>query len=464
MLAWAGAVKAAPTDGPAGAARRCALRVVLRALGGEFLSRALNDELAESRLSGQDRSLVTDLAYGTLRYLLALDTRLAPLLRDADRLPADVRGALRIGSYELVVRGTPAYAAVDAWVDVTKSVSAKHAKLVNAVLRRVAASDTRDPLDGPQPERDLSLPRWLFDRFVNSVGRDAASRAAEGMLEPEPLWLTAFGPMAEESLRDQGVELRDGPVLPAPSGIAWPEWPKSLSVRSPLPLRELNAFTHGLVQPQNPASLYAAKLLGTGRGDVVYDLAAGHGVKTATLAAAGASVVAVEVSQRRSRAAQRNLRRLGLEAEHVVADLLGDWPDDSVAPGDAVLLDAPCSGTGTLRGNPEIKLRLREEDLGRMATTQSLMLEAAARAVRPGGTLVYAVCSLTPEEGVRQIERFLSSREDFSELAMPVGGALVAAVGSGSAGGPGPVGGPGAYVLPVDGLDGFYLARLRRER
>src|SRR5690606_28164377 len=119
-------------------------------------------------------------------------------------------------------------------------------------------------------------------------------------------------------------------------------------------------------------------------------------------------------------------------------------------PGDRVLLDAPCSGVGTLRGNPEIKLRLRPEDLPGMAEMQARMLQAAAQAVRPGGTLVYAVSSLTPEEGVRQVERVLAGAPDFAALPMPEATPFVSR------------GGPGAYVLPVDGLDGFYLARLQR--
>lgn len=436
-----------------GAARRTALEIVVRVLSGAYLSRALSEALAAGVLSGQDRSLVTELAYGTMRFLIAMDVRLAPFLSHPDRLPPAAHAALRLGAFELLFRGTPAYAAVDAWVEVAKTTSPKHAKLVNAVLRRVARTVDAPSSAGhaaPDPERDLSLPPWLFGKFVASLGHAAASEAARGMLEPEPLWLTAYAPEAEDALVAQGVEVRRGPALRLPPDVPDRAWPTSLSVRSPLPLTELVAFQRGLVQPQDPASLYAARLVGAADGDLVYDLAAGHGVKTAALAATGAEVVSVELSEGRSRRARRNLSRLGLSARHVVADLLTPGPGVLSPPGDAVLLDAPCSGTGTLRGNPEIKLRLKASDLAEMVATQARMLTVAAEGVRPGGTLVYAVCSLTPEEGVAQVESFLAAMPGFVALEMPLGAPFVA------------LDGPGAYVLPVGGLDGFYLARLRR--
>lgn len=469
-------------------ARTAALEAVVRSLGGAYLSRALSGELDRARLDGYDRSLASDLAYGTVRRLLAIDARLTPYLERPDRLPPRVLAALRLGAYELLWRGTPAYAAVSAWVDVVKAMSQRHAALANAVLRRLAreaqapgrtgaaaGTGTGEPADaeaaagqgagpgatapagagygrpaaaGLDPVRDLSLPGWLFERFAAALGREAAVRAALGMLEPEPLWLTALREDAEEALRAEGCEVRPGPELPLPEG--GPAWPRSLSVRSPVPLARLRAFQEGLVQPQNPSSLFVARLLGARAGELVYDLASGQGVKTATLAASGARVVAVELSEKRAEGARRNLARLGLEAEHVVADLAAGWPGPDAPLGDRVLLDAPCSGTGTLRGHPEIKLRLAPEDVRRLAALQDDLLGAAARAVRPGGTLLYAVCSLTPDEGVERVEAFLGGTPGFAPLPLPEapGVVLPASVG--------------AYVLPVGGLDGFYLALLAR--
>src|SRR5690606_8476084 len=198
--------------------------------------------------------------------------------------------------------------------------------------------------------------------------------------------------------------------------------------------------------PQNPASLFAALLLGVRPGDAALDLAAGQGIKSAVLAAQGADVTAVEIDPRRSRAAEANLRRLGLAVRHVVADLQDPPP---LEPAPRVLLDAPCSGSGTLRGHPEIKLRLDERQVAWLAANQRAMLGRAADLVAPGGTLVYAVCSLTPDEGPEVVADLLSRRDDVTPEPFDPPVASVAA-------------GAGRFLLPVDGLDGFYLARLRR--
>src|SRR5690606_14560564 len=167
-------VTAAPAgagpESPTASARSTALAVVVRALGGAYLSRALDEALGSAELSGQDRSLAADLAYGTLRRYLSLGAVLGGYLEDPDRLPPRVRAALCLGAYELLHRGTPPYAAVSAWVDVVKAGSPRHAGLVNAVLRRLAREAGDEGREGasdadPDPVRDLSLPPWLFERF-----------------------------------------------------------------------------------------------------------------------------------------------------------------------------------------------------------------------------------------------------------------------------------------------------------
>jgi len=447
-------------------ARATALAVVARCLEGKYLAPALRQALDASGLEGADRSLVTDLSYGTLRRLLQLDAALAPYLKAPGRLPPRVLVALRIGAYELLQRGTPAYAAVSAWVELVKHDTPALAPLANAVLRRVArlaasqgeagsvatesvateaaASDESAAAEPIDPERDLSLPAWLHERFAASLGEDAARRAALGMLEPEPLWLTPFSDRAERVLLDQGCEVGAGPLT-------------SLRVRAPTPLDRLVAFRDGLVQPQNPSSLYAARLLGAGPGDTVFDLASGQGVKTAVLAAGGAEVIAVERSQQRVRSARSNLRRLGLSVRHVVADLVTVDPEvlfaESGGPVAKVLLDAPCTGTGTLRGHPEIKLRLTAADVDDLARIQSALLDTAARLVAVGGRLLYAVCSLMPEEGPLQMASFLARHDGFAVRGFTPPLPFVAAKGE-----------LGNFVLPVNGLDGFFLCVLERVR
>lgn len=435
-------------------ARESALEVVTQCLAGEFLAPSLRKVLDASGLQGAERSLVTDLSYGTVRRLPQLDAALAPFLKSPAKLPARVLIALRIAAYELLFKGTPSYAAVSAWVEVVKGETPALTSLANAVLRSLTRQEA-EPSSGDEgagaeaavdPERDLALPAWLYQSFVASLGEDTARRAALGMLEPEPLWLTAFSPRAEAALRAQDCEVLAGPTT-VEGGL------QSLRVRSPLPLDRLLAFREGLVQPQNPSSLYAAQLLVAEQGELVFDLASGQGVKTAVLAAAGARVIAVERSSRRNRAARANLRRLGLGVQHVVADLVSASPDELLAhaegPVAKVMLDAPCSGTGTLRGHPEIKLRLSQEDVSSLARTQAAMLDTAAQLVAPGGSLLYAVCSLTPEEGPQQAASFLERDARFAYCDFLPALPNIASDA-------------GRFVLPVDGLDGFFLSLLER--
>lgn len=408
-------------------ARILAIDIVRRVLRGAFLAPTLRRALDASDLEGIDRSFVTDLSYGTLRRLDWIDAALAPRLRAPERLPVRARAALRLGTYDLLVRGTPRHAVVHAWVEAVKAEEPGLAGLANAVLRRVEAPRGADDLR-------LLLPAWLAERFEAALGPEAAERSARAMWEPGPVWLRSYGERAAESLAADGCEVRPGPLE------------GTLRVRAPVPLDRLRAYRDGLVQPQNPASALPALALDVRHGEHVLDLAAGNGIKTAQLAAAGAVVTAVDIDPRKVAARTSNLARLGLEAEHLTADLTRPV---GRSPADSVLLDAPCTGTGTLRGHPEIKLRLSPQDVDRAAALQSAMLDTAAGLTAPGGRLVYAVCSLTDTEGEVQIRRFLERHADFrsESVTCPVPHVPV---------------GAGVYVLPEDGLDGFFIARLRR--
>lgn len=440
------------SGGEGSGARRVALAVVEAVMSGAHLTPTLSRELNAAALGAAPRSFATDLAYGTIRRLPQLDAALAPLLTAPQRLPPRVLNILRIGAYELLHRGTPPYAAVDSWVGVTRAKVPRLAPLVNAVLRRVKPPANEEALE--EHER-AALPEWLFREFERALP-EAALEAALAMLEPGPLWLTIYSPRAAELLEEEGAEVTPFPfsagavqMAPRTNGTVSEGYPRSVKVRSPLPVAKSAAYTQGLAQPQNPSSLAAARMLGAGQGDPVYDLASGAGIKSAALAAMGAAVTAVERSARRSRAAERNLKRLGLSAEQVVADLTQPL---ELPPRPFVLLDAPCTGTGTLRGHPEIKLRLTPPALGELVELQLRLLTNAARLVAPGGRLVYAVCSLTHEEGAGVVSRFLAERGEFAPEQCPL--SLPAAAP--------PAGGPGRYILPLGGLDGFYVAHLRR--
>jgi 16S rRNA (cytosine967-C5)-methyltransferase len=409
-------------------ARDVALETARHVSRGALLSRALGRALDASGLASRERALVTDLVYGSLRWRIWLDAALAPRLRDPGALPDDVREALRLGAYEKLIRGTPPHAAVSAWVDVVRVRSPRLTGLVNAVLRRV------EPPADPSPAVRASLPRALWRRIEAALGPQAEA-AVDAMHAPAPLWLVDHAGDAAERLAADGSEVAPGPL------------PGTLRVRPFARLGDLPAFRDGAVQPMNPASYAVTRILDAPAGARVLDLCSGRGVKTAALASAGARVEAIERDPGKVDQARRNLARLGVQAEHRVADLSRPLPD--ATPASHVLLDAPCSGTGTLRGHPEIALRFSEDALAEGARLQERLLDGAAELVAPDGALVYAVCALTPEEGPERVAAFLDRHGDFTPE--PVDSGL-----------PQRAAGPGAFLLPLDGLDGFYVARLRR--
>ena len=406
-----------PGSGP----RSLALRV-LEAVGrGRYLEPTLDLALEKSRLAGPDRGLATRIAYGVLQRLLYLDRALSARLRNQNALPSPVRWILRAGSYEKLFLRTPDYALVNEWVELAKERSPRHAGLVNAVLRRV------EPVGAPPWVRE-SVPRFLYEHWRELFGDASFVRHFN---EPPPLWVTAF-PGAEEALAEEGVAFEPGPV------------PGSLRLLDP-PLRATRAYRLGLVQPQNPASLLAAQLLEPGPGDRVLDLAGGAGIKAAWMASRGARVTSYDRDRKAQERGARNLERLGISVEFRTADLTRGVGER--AP--KVLLDAPCTGTGTIRHHPELRYRLAPGDPERMAELQTALLETAAAATEPGGVLVYSVCSLTAPEGERLADSFLARHPELTPLPLSL---PIPRLG----------GGLGAYSSPEGGLDGFYYLKLRK--
>ncbi|WP_034383107.1 RsmB/NOP family class I SAM-dependent RNA methyltransferase [Deinococcus sp. YIM 77859] len=410
-----------PTFNPA---RALAVRVLTRVLTGEtFAAPALDAALAEARLPARDAGLATHLVYGTLRYVLLLDAALTPLLRG--ETPPKARALLLAGAFEKLVLGTPPHAVVSEYVNVARMARLASPALVNAVLRRVARPAETE-------ETRYALPGWLIDVFRRAYGERAEAVLAD-QLQPQPLWLSL------SSAGVRSLEAEGSVVEPGPQGVD--------RVVLARPLRESAAYRCGQAQPINPASMAVVDALGDVEGRRVLDLAGGAGVKAALLAARGARVTSVDVIARKHEAARANLKRLGLRADLLTHDLT--QPLD-LPPAPLVLLDAPCTGTGTLRAHPEIKLRLTPEAVEEMAALQARLLPNAAAAVAPGGVLVYSVCSVTRQEGERVLRDFLATHPEFTPEAVP--GLEVPHVPAGE----------GVLTVPEAGLDGFFIARLRR--
>ena len=380
----------------------------------------------------RDRAAAHRLAAAVLRRLGSLDAVLEPLLTRAP--PDGVRHILRLGAAGLLLLDTPAHAAVGTAVDLARQRKlAPFAGLVNAVLRRVAAMGPAalEELDGPR----LDTPAWLWASWGADARAIAEAHAGEASLD------LTLAP---------GVEAPEGGVMLPTGSVRYPAGTRVQEMAG----FEQGSFEQGGFWVQDAAAAMPARLLAARPGEKVADLCAAPGGKTAQLAAAGAEVFAVERDPARIRRLNENLSRLGLTVDVAVADVL-EWQPPVLL--DAVLLDAPCSATGTIRRHPDVQRLRRPKDVVELAAAQEKMLAAAARMLRPGGRLLYAVCSLQTEEGaaiVADPERFGLRADPFrpEELAaMP--GALTAAGQLRTH--------PGLW--PAEGgMDGFFAARLVR--
>ncbi len=380
-------------------ARDVALEVLRRvATERAFASSALRSVLAARSVSSADRGLATELIYGVLRRQGLLDRAIRHVsgrrIKDIDPKLIDV---LRIGAYQLMyLDRVPAHAAVDTAVQ-----QAKHRRgprgggLVNAVLRKMArlAPEARMPAAPPVASDPVAhvaavggLPDKLARRLVADMGAEEAARFAAASLDPAPLTLRV------NRLRDS-VEAVAAEVDGAPSQVAW-----SVRLRSGRVLpADLAPVREGRATPQDEAAMRVVELLDPQPGEAVLDVCAAPGGKTTHAAEAMGDqgrVVAHDRLPGRLRRVAESAERLGLRSVEI-AEVLP--PDGDLF--DRVLVDAPCSGLGTLRRHPEIRWRLTDDDLAELTRTQSVVLAEGARRVRPGGVLVYAVCTVTTIEG-----------------------------------------------------------------
>jgi 16S rRNA (cytosine967-C5)-methyltransferase len=416
------------------ASRQAALDLVQAALdqrGGldEAMTRA-----SFAELDARDRALARMLAMTLLRRLGAIDRLLEPRLRKPP--PAPVMMLLRLGVAQARYLDTPPFAAVDTTVRLAEQEpTARPFKgLINAVLRGLLR-------DAPaEPETESFAPAWLFARWRSAYG-EAAARATAAMIVEEPAFdLTPRAPSDVGAL----AELLQAEALPG----------GSLRLRGRGDVADWPAYAEGRWWVQDAAAAIPARLLQAKPGERVLDLCAAPGGKTLQLAAAGAEVTALDRSASRLKRLAESLARTGLAAETVVADATR-WADPRQF--DAILLDAPCTATGTFRRHPDVLWGTRPSDIAQLAGLQTRLLDANADRVKRGGRLVYCVCSLEPEEGEAQIAAFLRRRPDFRLAAIEAGesGAPEASVTAAGL----------LRILPhhrPDGLDGFFAARIER--
>lgn len=387
-------------------ARSVATRVLFRvAEQGAYATRALDAELARAKLQERDAALATEIVYGALRVLPELDAAYeVHLHRGGSGLDGLLRAALRAGSYQLRhLSRVPAHAVVDESVRIVRAArGAGLAGVANAVLRKVA----RDAPAEPVPPVRIAVPDWIGAELARGLGEARCAALLEGGKLPPPLGLRARLGADRALLRTElaaarpAAELQEGRV----SSLA-------LLARRAGDPRALPGYAEGRFSVQEEGAQAVALCLDAQPGEAVADLCAGHGGKTALLAeqvGAAGELLAVDLDERKLERIEVELARLGLAGVPVQTRAI----DLTVGAGglgarfDRVLVDAPCTGLGTLRRRPELLLRVAQGDPERLARIQLEILKRAVQLVRPSGVLLYAVCSPTFAEGAGVAQRF----------------------------------------------------------
>jgi len=397
-------------------------------------------------LDGRDRALVRAILLSALRHRNTIAALIAARLERP--LPPNAHAlahVLHVAAAQMLFLDVPDSAAVDLAVAQAKADprTARFAGLVNAVLREIGRRKQR-ALPAVL-ERTVDAPGWFADLLATAYGKDKAARILAMHRLEAPIDLTVKSGPAEWAARLGGIALPNGSVRLA---------------RLPAPLPELPGFAEGQWWVQDFSASLPARLLGDVAGLRVADLCAAPGGKTAQLAAAGAKVTAVDASRNRLKRLAQNLERLQLSAEIVEADLLAWTPPE---PFDAVLLDAPCSSTGTVRRHPDVPWTKTPEDIDRLAGLQRRLLERAVTLVRPGGRVVFSDCSLAPAEGETLAAAFLAGREDvvLEPLTQADGAALSPFIDAAGMLRTTPAG-LDLGEPAISGCDGFFAMRLRR--
>jgi 16S rRNA (cytosine967-C5)-methyltransferase len=429
-------------------ARTAAAEVCADLRGGDLLDSSF--ERRTLRLDPRDRRWTRELVYGMLRRRSWLDALLAERVSGGlARLDFDVIDLLRIGAYQLLAMGSvPPYAAIGQTVELVKRRHGIGAsKLANAVLRRLDRE--RDTLSATVPVNqtdalavEFSHPNWIIDRWLARWG-EADTRALLAANNREaPLIARPYHIVREQleaMLEGAGVETAEAPLVP-----------ESLVLVSGVgALTELGAFKQGLFHLQDPASTLVTKYACVPTGATVADLCAAPGGKAVELARDARVVFASDASKHRLARVRENVLRL--DVDNVVV-AVGDARQPAVTGMDVVLIDVPCTGTGTFRRHPDARWRLKASDLAVLPSLQRSILANAAAAVRPGGLLVYSTCSLELEENDEQVTRFLAEHPDWRLEPPPAGVVPESALDNGL-----------LRVLPQrHGTDGAFAARLRR--
>jgi 16S rRNA (cytosine967-C5)-methyltransferase len=446
MIPPSGAVDARAARAAVTASRIVAAELLADLRAGVLLDAAFDRRVGA--LDERDRRWVHELTYGVLRRRSWLDSLLTERVRGGlARLDPDLTDLLRSGAYQLLhMRSVPPYAAIAQTVELAKNRHGLGAsKLVNAVLRRldreradIGKTLPSDPVEALVVQH--SHPRWIIQRWIARYGAlETAALLAANNLEP-PTFARPYNVVREQleaALEADGLQVSDAPLVR-----------DSVTLPAGTALTELGAYRHGQFFVQDPAATLVTQYACIAPNSVVADLCAAPGGKAIELSRDAAQVVAADRSGARLSRLAESIRRLDATGIELV---VMDARAPALRQVDAVLLDAPCSGTGTFRRHPDARWRLKTSDIAVLASGQRSLLDSAANVVKPGGLLVYSTCSLEPEENDQPVGLFLSTHPQFKLEPPPAGTVPADVLDEGR-----------LRVLPQrHGTDGAFAVRLR---
>ncbi len=440
-----------------------------------YASLALDERLTAARLDPRDRDLTTELVYGTLERRLTIDHILNSLLDRPDTDPV-ARDILRLGAYQILyLDRVPDSAAVDESVKLARVLNREQVTgLINGTLRNLVRQ--KDALPLPVREDGLaryisvthSLPEWIVERLIESFGAETAEEIASYRPREHPITVRRIAARHTKEQFEAMMTEKEWEWTPAKVENAY-------YVKHAKQIGLDKEFQQGFYAVQGEGSMLAAKAVAPRRGDAVLDACAAPGGKTACLSEAmqgTGRVHAWDVHEHRVELIRGMMNRLRLDNVRPAVRDATVFREDLEATMDAVLIDAPCSGLGVLLEKPDVRYRRKPEDIAALCETQAKLLDACSRYVKVGGTLVYATCTILPEENGKQIDAFLAKHRDFAPDAEGLAAALSAYTRPAEGGSDETPSSPGIassmengriqFLPHRDGIEGFFIARLRR--
>lgn len=434
--------------------RHIARMIIQRVLSeGAYSNIVLSNELNDSDLSDQDKSLVTEIVYGTLRRKKTLDVIIANFVRDMSVMDEEIVNILRVALYQMhFLDKVPGYAAVNEAVEEAKTISLDGSKLVNGILRSYLKNEKEITVKGNRIDElsyKYSLQPWMIRLFIKQYGEEKTLQMMSGLNATPKVTVRINGLKGEyddiyEKLEEAGYDIEEGYVCP-----------EAISIKGGKGIEVNPLFVEGLITVQDESAMVVAPLLDLEEEETVLDLCAAPGGKTthiAELLENSGEVLAFDLHENKLSLIEQNVDRLGIKnvkTEEMDACKLNT---KLISHADKILIDVPCSGLGIIRKKPEIKWNKTRQQLKDLVPIQREIMENAWKYLKPGGTLVYSTCTLNKEENEDNIKWFLSNNSDAKEQKIFLGNKdnfIYNQNGS-------------LTILPNEYMDGFYVAKIKK--